>query len=67
MTWVVCANSAGENLQVMSRADRELMLELYFKFRMEMPNHVIKVFDTEEQARYYYENARETNKLIERL
>jgi len=66
MQWCVCLDRDGW-LSLMTRSERELMLEVLMDIKAEIPSFVVKVFDHKEDAEQYIHNMKGVNKTLRNL
>lgn len=64
--WCVCANKDGD-LSLMTRSERETMLDVLMDIKADIPSFVIKVFDHKEDAELYIKNMNGVNKTLTNL
>jgi hypothetical protein len=64
--WLVCSTRDGR-LSIMTRWSRETMIDLYRDFGQTINTHVVKCFETMQEADEYLEKMKLVNKLIEQL
>jgi hypothetical protein len=67
MKWVVLTDREGEQYQIMSRKERELMLGLYSKLRIHCPTYVVKVVESEMKAQAWVDDMKRINQLISEI
>lgn len=65
--WVVCTNRSENEFCVMTRKEREALLDAYIELGDGVPTKVIKTFDKKRDAKKYIRAMKLTNKFINKL
>lgn len=67
MNWLVCSDRDSRKFTVMSRMEREFLLDIWMELGDGVPTRVLKKFEKKKDAQNYVKQMKLTNKTIENL